>query len=42
MAHEIDAQYETQRKTWHGFVRLTVYTTAGAVAVLVLMALFLL
>ncbi len=42
MAQEIDAQYETHRKTWHDFVRLTIYTTAGAAVVLVLMALFLL
>ncbi len=42
MAHEVDADYEAHRKTWHGFVRLTMYTSAGVLALLVLMALFLL
>ena len=42
MAHEIDADYEAHRKTWHNFVRLTIYTSIGVIALLVLMALFLL
>lgn len=42
MAHEVDADYEAHRKTWHTFVRLAIYTSVGAVALLVLMALFLL
>ncbi len=32
---------EERRKTWHGFVKVTVYSVAAAGAVLALMALFL-
>ena len=42
MAQEIDADYEAHRKTWHNFVRLTIYTSIGVIVLLVLMALFLL
>jgi hypothetical protein len=42
MAQEIDANYEVHQKTWHNFVRLTIYTTIGVIVLLVLMALFLL
>lgn len=42
MAREMDADYEAHRKTWHIFVRLTIYTTVGVIVLLALMALFLL
>jgi hypothetical protein len=42
MAQESDANFEAHRKTWHSFVRLTSYTTVGVLALLVLLALFLL
>jgi hypothetical protein len=33
---------EPQRKTWSNFIKLTIYTSVGIVAILVLMAIFLL
>lgn len=37
-----DQLLEEHRRTWHGFIRLMVWSVIGTVAILALMALFLL
>lgn len=37
-----DQLLEEHRRTWHGFIKLMVWSTVGTVIILVLMALFLL
>lgn len=37
----VDSDLQRHRQDWHGFMRLTIYSTATVAAILILLAVFL-